>query len=159
MKYERFFYDWNPSFFLEVLKVQFPCNHLYHRIFQFVSSSPACHVFLWTFRTSYTLTYSHSKKYPSRAIKRYNYSTRTWKFIIRRQIFKWKFQLWEWHVLCWLRICITCRLISPAVAYRGGEGGWVVQTPPSSKFRSFDKVESDCKLSGKYLVFLFQHRN
>ena len=31
--------------FLEALKVQFPCNHLYHRIFLFVSSSPTCHVF------------------------------------------------------------------------------------------------------------------
>ena len=38
-----------------------------------------------------------------------------------------------------------------AVAYRGGGFGG----PP--KFRSFEKVEPDCKLSGKYLVFLFQH--
>jgi len=30
---------------------------------------------------------------------------------------------------------------------------------PSPKFRSFDKVEKDCKLSGKCLVFLFQHPN
>ena len=34
---------------------------------------------------------------------------------------------------------------------------WGVQTSP--KFRSFDKVELDCKLSRKYLVFLFQHPN
>ena len=40
-------------------------------------------------------------------------------------------------------------------AYRGG---WGVQ-PPTPKFRSFDKVEPDCKLSVKYLVFLFQHIN
>jgi hypothetical protein len=32
-------------------------------------------------------------------------------------------------------------------------------TPPPPKFRSFDKVEPDCKLSGKCLVFLFQHPN
>ena len=45
-----------------------------------------------------------------------------------------------------------------AVAYLGGGwGGWWIQTPP--KFRSFDKVEQDCKLSGKCLVFLFQHPN
>ena len=31
-------------------------------------------------------------------------------------------------------------------------------TPPP-KFRSFDIVEPDCKLSGKCLVFLFQHPN
>ena len=31
--------------------------------------------------------------------------------------------------------------------------------PPPPKFRSFDKVEPDCKLSGKCLVFLFQHPN
>ena len=44
-----------------------------------------------------------------------------------------------------------------AVAYRGGLG---VQTrPPLPKFRSFDKVEPDCKLSRKCLVFLFQHPN
>ena len=35
---------------------------------------------------------------------------------------------------------------------RGG-----VKPPP--KFRSFDKVELDSKLSGKCLVFLFQHPN
>ena len=40
-----------------------------------------------------------------------------------------------------------------AVAYRGGVGGF---NPPPSKFRSFDKVEPDCKLSEK-CVFLFQH--
>jgi hypothetical protein len=38
------------------------------------------------------------------------------------------------------------------------EGGLGGSTPPP-KFRSFDKVESDCKLSGKCLVFLFQHPN
>ena len=54
----------------------------------------------------------------------------------------------------------SCRLLAnitdmfPAVAYRGG-----VQTTPPPKFRSFDKVELDCKLSGECLVFLFQHRN
>ena len=37
------------------------------------------------------------------------------------------------------------------------EGGWGVNPPP--KFRSFDKVEPDCKLSGKCLMFLFQHPN
>ena len=34
-----------------------------------------------------------------------------------------------------------------------------VQFPPPRKFRSFDKVEPDCKLSGKCLVFLFQLPN
>ena len=43
------------------------------------------------------------------------------------------------------------------VAYRGE--GWGVQHPQNPKFRSFDKVETDCKLSGKCLVFLFQHPN
>jgi hypothetical protein len=37
------------------------------------------------------------------------------------------------------------------------EGGFGVSNPP--KFRSFNKVEPDCKLSGKCLVFLFQHPN
>ena len=36
---------------------------------------------------------------------------------------------------------------------------WGVQTPPPPKFRSFDEVEPDCKLSRKCLVFLFQHPN
>ena len=40
-----------------------------------------------------------------------------------------------------------------AVAYQG-EG---FKPPP--KFRSFDKVEPDCKLSRKCLVFLLQHPN
>ena len=31
--------------------------------------------------------------------------------------------------------------------------------PPPPKFLSFDKVEPDCKLSRKCLVFLFQHPN
>ena len=31
--------------------------------------------------------------------------------------------------------------------------------PPPPKFRSFNKVEPDCKLSEKCLVFLFQHTN
>ena len=38
-------------------------------------------------------------------------------------------------------------------------GGLGVQRPLPPKFRSFDKVEPDCKLSGKCLVFLFQHPN
>ena len=37
------------------------------------------------------------------------------------------------------------------MAYRGGFGG--VQTTP--KFRSSDKVEPDCKLCGKCLVFYY----
>ena len=40
------------------------------------------------------------------------------------------------------------------------EGGLGFKTPtPTPKFRSFDKVEPDCKSSGKCLVFLFQHPN
>ena len=45
---------------------------------------------------------------------------------------------------------------SQPVAYRGGV--WGFQTPPP-KFRTFDKVESNCKLSGNSLVFLFPHPN
>jgi hypothetical protein len=30
---------------------------------------------------------------------------------------------------------------------------------PAPKFQSFDKAAFDCKLSGKCLVFLFQHPN
>ena len=41
-----------------------------------------------------------------------------------------------------------------SVAYRGGFGAL---NPPN--FRSFDKVEPDCKFSGKCSVFLFQHTN
>jgi hypothetical protein len=37
-----------------------------------------------------------------------------------------------------------------------GGGG---STPPPPKFRSFDNVEPECKLSGKCLVFLIQHHN
>ena len=97
--------------FLEVLKVQFPYNHLYHRIFLFVSSSPTCHVFLWTFQTSYTHTYSHSKKYPSRVSTKY--STPTQNFIFQLQVIKWKFQLWLWYLLCWVRNYLICCVILP----------------------------------------------
>ena len=38
-----------------------------------------------------------------------------------------------------------------------GVGFGVFKPPP--KFRSFDKAAFDCKLSGKCLVFLFQHPN
>jgi hypothetical protein len=43
------------------------------------------------------------------------------------------------------------------VAFGGGVGG--VQPPLPPKFRSFDTVEPDCKLSGKCLVSLFQEPN
>ena len=50
-----------------------------------------------------------------------------------------------------------CLQIPPLpVAYRREVGG--VQPPPP-KFLSFDNVEPDCKLSGKCLVFPFQHPN
>ena len=39
----------------------------------------------------------------------------------------------------------------------GIPGGGSNSPPP--KFRSFDKVEPDCKLSGKCLALLFQHPN
>jgi hypothetical protein len=40
---------------------------------------------------------------------------------------------------------------------RGEFGGGFKHPPP--KFRIFDRVEPGCKLSGKCLVFLFQHPN
>jgi hypothetical protein len=46
-----------------------------------------------------------------------------------------------------------------AEQWRTERGVWGVQTPPPPKFRSFDKVEPDCKSRGKCLVFLFQHPN
>ena len=56
-------------------------------------------------------------------------------------------------------VYILFELTSLAVAYR--RESWGVQTlpPPLPKFRSFDKAAFDCKLSGKCLVFLFQHPN
>ena len=40
------------------------------------------------------------------------------------------------------------------------EGGFgVFKPPPHPKLRNFDKAAFDCKLSGKCLVFLFQHPN
>ena len=54
----------------------------------------------------------------------------------------------------------TLHNIPEAVAYGGGGGGGFGGfKPPPPKFRSFDKVEPDCKLSRKCLVFLFQHPN
>jgi hypothetical protein len=44
-----------------------------------------------------------------------------------------------------------------AVAYRGGFG--VFNPPPPPEIPKFYKVERDCKLSGKSLMFLFQHPN
>ena len=43
--------------------------------------------------------------------------------------------------------------------WRTEGGGFGCSTPPPPKFRSFDKVETDCNLGGKCLVFLFQHPN
>ena len=40
-----------------------------------------------------------------------------------------------------------------------GEGGFGVFKPPPPKFRSFDKAAFYCRLSGKRLLFLFQHPN
>jgi hypothetical protein len=67
-------------------------------------------------------------------------------------------------VLCCVVLCcvvLSCLAIwqkvgTVVVAYR--RGGFGVFKPPS-KFRRFDKVEPDFKLSGKCLVFLFQHPN
>jgi len=53
-------------------------------------------------------------------------------------------------------IIIDAILLTP-VAYRGEVWGGGSNLP--SKFRSFGKVEPDCKLSGKCLVFLFHHPN
>ena len=39
----------------------------------------------------------------------------------------------------------------------GGDFGGSTPLPP--KFRSFDKVEPECKLSAKCLLFQFQHNN
>ena len=59
------------------------------------------------------------------------------------------------------RACKKLRLVSVVGFYspfsqwrtRGGSNH------PPLKFRNFDKVELDCKLSGKCLLFLFQHPN
>ena len=63
----------------------------------------------------------------------------------------------EWSDDRFIQRCgLECFRVIP-VAYRGeGLGGL---KPPSPNFRSFDKVEPDCKLRGKCLVFLFQHPN
>ena len=56
--------------------------------------------------------------------------------------------------------CAVARCCGPAVnqnQWRTEGGVWGVKPPP--KFRSFEKVELDCKLSGKCLEFLFQHPN
>jgi hypothetical protein len=58
-------------------------------------------------------------------------------------------------MISYFHVCGDVDIGARAVAYRGGV--WGVQTPP--KFRSFDRVEPDCKLSGKCLVLLFQHLN
>jgi hypothetical protein len=42
----------------------------------------------------------------------------------------------------------------------GRAGGWGgAKSPPPPEIPQFYKVEPDCKLSGKCLVFVFQHRN
>ena len=60
--------------------------------------------------------------------------------------------LWKPHIVKYI---FTALLVSGVPRGRGF-GGF---NPPPPKFRSFDKVEPDCKLSGKCLVFLFQHPN
>ena len=60
---------------------------------------------------------------------------------------------WDKKLLC-LELKFILVLFSGVA--RGGVG---VFKPPPPKFQSFDKVEPDCKLSGKCLVFLFQHPN
>ena len=77
-----------------------------------------------------------------------------------------------WSGFVWLRIgtCVEWvgisasedRLCTEHLCSCSGvpRGGWLGGfKPPPPKFRSFVKVEPDCKLSGKCLVFLFQHLN
>ena len=67
----------------------------------------------------------------------------------------------SWHIF--VTLSIPCgpgccwKFKSLGMLHCSGIPGGGVQTPP--KFRSFDRVEPDCKLSGKCLVFLFQHPN
>ena len=65
-----------------------------------------------------------------------------------------------------LRVCFcnfkVAHIISSQWRTEGGLGVGVqgsIPRPPPPKFRSFDKVEPDFKLSGKCIVFLFQHLN
>ena len=53
----------------------------------------------------------------------------------------------------------TYRSLSYASYGSGVPKGELGGFNPPPKFRIFDKVELDCKLSGKRLVFLFQHPN
>ena len=64
--------------------------------------------------------------------------------------------LWKYNATLWW----SCSFLPVSVAYRVGCVCVCVcvQTPPP-KFRSFDKAAFDGKLSGKCLVFLFQHPN
>jgi hypothetical protein len=74
-------------------------------------------------------------------------------------------RVWHWppapssvevmHKKSYTSTSLHASLACNAVAYR--TGGLACSNPP--KFRSFDKVEPDCKLSRKCLVFLFQHPN
>ena len=64
---------------------------------------------------------------------------------------------YSFPLLLWLHE----RALFPGYTYQwrtDGEGLDGSNLPPP-KFRRFDKVEPDCKLSGKCLVFLFQHPN
>jgi hypothetical protein len=64
--------------------------------------------------------------------------------------------------ICWCIVDAQCT-DREHIKYTGTSGVprgvvWGVQTPPP-EIPKFYRVEPDCKLSGKCLVFLFQHPN
>jgi len=72
-------------------------------------------------------------------------------------VITWKYSKLGTAKCRYIEVTFDLRYITlGAVAYRGGFGDLNVPPP---KFRTFDKVEPDCKLSGKCLVFLFQNPN
>ena len=59
------------------------------------------------------------------------------------------------HFVCQQEVTLVVR----ATCYQWHTEGGGCSNPLPPKFRSFDKVEPDCKLSRKCLVFIFQHPN
>lgn len=111
MKYEHFFYDWNPSFFRgfeSSISLQ-----------PFISSDlPVCVIFSnlsCFFMNVPNVIYPdvQSLRKVSHSGQHKLFHTHRKLYFFQLQVIKWKFHLLQWYLSCWLRICMTGHPVAP----------------------------------------------